>query len=321
MPRVSQEIIDSVFYLYANRQDAVDGKSPCGTGFVVAINVVRYQKNFIFHYGVTNWHVACQGGFSVVRLNKKDGSTDVLEFGPEDWNFIAGRQDIAVVPLELDRKVHKIGGVNDYLFMGRKGLSGLGVGEDVFMLGLFIDHAGKATNIPSARFGNISMLPSPEATIEQPTTYDGESFVLDLRSRTGYSGSPVFIYRTPLADLSDSSTRLPARVDAGYIAHQLSDSGFEPDAHRSHSVDVELELPRTMFNLLGIHWGQFPEKWEISNPELISESDRSSFIPKRAYVSGLSGMTCVIPAWEIMEVINMPKLQSLRNEIIKTRSA
>lgn len=320
MPRISQDVIDSVFYLYANKQDAVGGISPGGTGFVVAVSVFHYNKHFTLHYGVTNWHVACHCGFPVIRLNKRDGGTDVLELGPEDWHFIGGGPDVAVVPLELDRKVHKIGSVADHLFAGNGRPSDINIGDDVFMVGLFQDHAGKTTNIPSARFGNISMLPSSEATIKQPTKYEGESFVLDLRSRAGYSGSPVFMYRTPGADLSGVSDAFPelhVQIDAGLIAHQLSENGFTASAHRSHPADIALKLPRTMFRLLGVHWGQFPERWERENPDLLSDSRRRALIPESAYVSGLSGMTCVIPAWEIRKVIDMPRVKALRDEKIK----
>src|SRR5205823_82762 len=71
-------------------------------------------------------------------------------------------------------------------------------------IGLFVDHDGVTTNVPSARFGNISMLPNKNATIEQPTNYRGESYVVDMHSRTGFSGSPVFVYRTFGSDLTQS---------------------------------------------------------------------------------------------------------------------
>src|SRR5258707_1186988 len=74
----------------------------------------------------------------------------------------------------------------------RTGANPYCVGDDTFMIGLFLDHAGVTTNVPSARFGNISMLPNPRATIRQSTGYDGVSYVVDMHSRTGFSGSPVF---------------------------------------------------------------------------------------------------------------------------------
>jgi len=320
MPRVPQHVIDSVFYLYANGQDAIDGKTPGGTGFVASVTEFAYNRSFEFHYGVTNWHVSCQAGCSVIRLNRLDGECDIVEKGPEDWHFIAGRQDVAVVALDLDRRVHKTGSVNTSLFAAKPSMRQLSVGDDVFMLGLFVDHVGTTTNNPSARFGHISMMPDAHATIEQPTTYRGESFVLDLHSRTGYSGSPVFVFRTPLADLGDPWPRLQGHVDAGLIAHQLRQTGFAAEP-RSHEVSVEFKLPRTLFALLGIHWAQFPERWEIKNPDLIGDAEARAFVTNGAYVSGLSGMTCVIPAWEIKEVLDLPDLKEKRYQQVRKRAA
>ena len=72
-----------------------------------------------------------------------------------------------------------------------------------------------------------------------------------------------------------------------------------------------------LFALLGIHWMQFPERWEINNPPLVDPAEESALVRKGAYVDGLSGMTCVIPAWEIMEVLNLPKLQEARKQKAK----
>jgi len=33
------------------------------------------------------------------------------------------------------------------------------------------------------------------------------------------------------------------------------------------------------------------------------------------YIKGLSGMTCVVPAWDILEVLNAPELVEKRNHI------
>jgi hypothetical protein len=197
IPRIPQDVISGVFYLYLNREDAETGRNPGGTGFIVRYNGIFNEMISGDHfYGVTNWHVACRDGYSTVRLNKKDGGTDIIEFGPEDWHSLPGKYDVAAIPLSLDGDVHQVSSISTHQFAldprSSGPFAGLGVGEDVFMIGLFIDHHGVTTNVPCARFGNISMLPSKKATIEQPTRFHGESFVVDMHSRTGFSGSPVY---------------------------------------------------------------------------------------------------------------------------------
>jgi hypothetical protein len=310
MPRIPHNVISGVFYLYLNREDAEAGRNPGGTGFIVRFDGTFVNGEIPGHhfYGVTNWHVACRDGYSTVRLNKNDGGTDVIEFGPEDWHFLPGKYDVAVIPLSLDGDIHQVSSISTHQFALDPNSSlgpfvGLGVGEDVFMIGLFIDHHEVTTNIPSARFGNISMLPSKKATIEQPTRFRGESFVVDMHSRTGFSGSPVYVYRTFGSDLT---------AIFGAEFDELEISNLESAIEHGSPMRGRLRF-HNLFQLLGIHWGQFPEKWELRDKSKLIQESRRDLIVEGGYVEGMSGMTCVVPAWHIMEVFDMPILKKLRH--------
>lgn len=305
MPRIPAEFLNGTFYLYRTADDARAGRDPGGTGFIVLYNKPIWEEQppgGPFFYGVTNWHVACASGLSVIRLNKKDGGTDVVEFGPEDWHFIPGRYDVAVVPLSVDIDVHQVAAVSVQSFCERAspqlGYS-IGVGEDVFMIGLFVDHDGLTTNIPSARFGHISMLADARAAIKQPTGHSGESFVIDMHSRTGFSGSPVYVYRTFAHDLTN-----------GMFGHEFVAHGLR-EGLGGNSIQGRLTF-HGFLRLLGIHWGQFPERWELKDQSRLRESSRD-LITEGRYVEGMSGMTCVIPAWDIREVLDMPSLKAKRD--------
>ena len=74
-----------------------------------------------------------------------------------------------------------------------------------------------------------------------------------------------------------------------------------------------------LIKLLGIHWGQFPEKWEIREAEMtrkgtatIKSAEGAALIKDGHYVKGLSGMSCVCPAWAILEVLQMIRLKASR---------
>jgi hypothetical protein len=71
----------------------------------------------------------------------------------------------------------------------------VGVGDETFMIGRFLNHQGDAdVLLPAARFGTISM---PARRIwNGQLRRDQLSFGVEMRSRTGFSGSPVFVYRT-----------------------------------------------------------------------------------------------------------------------------
>lgn len=287
MPKLGQYsgLLKSVFFLYRSVADAKAGTKSGGTGFLVATQFENYPDR-LHVYGVTNWHVAARGS-SIIRLNKVGGGHDIFEYGPDQWEFIPGGPDIAVIPLHIRFDNYEI----TYLdtknwFLDEATAAGfeIGPGEDVFMVGRFIDYDGVETNKPSLRFGHISMTNAP---IRQPTGSTEESFVVDLHSRTGFSGSPVVVYRTIGSHFFDAEkTKGKVLVGGGH----------------------------TIF-LLGINWGQFPEMWELKEGEANPNTTNAPLITKGKYVEGLSGMSCVCPAWSILKVLEMPKLRNQRKAI------
>lgn len=285
MPKLGEYkwLLDIAFFLYETREDAEKGENAGGTGFLVAVPSERWPDHLHHIYGVTNWHNPCRFGASVIRVNSKSGPPDIIERDPSEWYFIPGPHgyDVAVVPLDdvLRPNRHKVEALGPSLFLTPEDISHLEINaaEDVFMLGRFIDYDGIEVNEPSLRFGHISIM---AAAIEQPNGCRHTSHVIDMHSRTGYSGSPVFVYRTAGAIFARPNTIMGG-------GHTLK--------------------------LLGIHWGQFPEQWEIADGES-PKSEAASLITTGKYVKGLSGMTCVCPATSIMEVLQMPSLKKQRQE-------
>jgi hypothetical protein len=71
---------------------------------------------------------------------------------------------------------------------------GLG-GDETFIVGLFKSHYGRQRNEPIIRVGNLAMMRSESVY----TNYCGytEAYLVEARSISGLSGSPVFVH-TPL---------------------------------------------------------------------------------------------------------------------------
>src|SRR5579863_9118097 len=63
---------------------------------------------------------------------------------------------------------------------------GIGIGDEIFMTGLFINHAGQNQNIPILRIGNIAMM------AREPLDSGEEAILIEARSIGGLSGSPAF---------------------------------------------------------------------------------------------------------------------------------
>lgn len=281
MPRLPDKIIDSVFYLYKDRASAEKGENAGGTGFMVGLRS-QVSPGGHYQFAITNWHVACRDGFSTIRLNTKDGSCDIIELDPSDWRFGEIGHDAAITNLPIAAH-HSAAFILDDLFADEKVFAErqYGLGEDVFMIGRFVDVDTPTKNNPSARFGNISMMPIP---IPNKRGKSPESFCLDMHSRSGFSGSPVFVFRTMGSDLRTV-------VEGG---------------------DINL-VPPSMY-LLGIHWGQFTEDWEL-NEELSGPEKEIALSGKnKKIIKGLSGMTVVAPVSAIRELIDLYKDDIEQNE-------
>jgi hypothetical protein len=282
MPQIPPEILNSVFYLYKSRADAEAGVNKGGTGFFVSM---PSGTGALYVYAVSNWHVAVKHGYSVIRVNTTDGGVDIFDLDPADWFFKPQSHDIAIADAPVRTQNHNFISIHTDVFATTERVESarLGPGEDIFMIGRFVDRDGGSTNVPAVRFGNISVMPQKIGTLTG--AIDVESYILDIHSRTGYSGSPVFVYRTMGSDL----TRLGKRT--------------QPSRETK------------MLMLLGIHWGQFPEIWEIKSE---SDLEEASALPSNAkYVQGWSGMTLASPASAILELLEMPELRKKRVKELK----
>jgi hypothetical protein len=296
MPDISAvlDLLDSTFFLYPSAAAAEAGEQFGGSGVIIGVPLSG-RPDILVRYAVTNWHVACKSGASVIRLNKRDGGVHVVEKDPADWTFMASGPDLAVTPLSISSQV--VGQmVPTAMFVLPDDKGSVFIGDDVFMAGRFIDFDGHETNKPALRFGAISMI---EAPVRQPTSYEGRSYIVDMHSRSGFSGSPVYVYRP------GPTFQLPFEVP-GAALYKMDGPKV---SHRTWGIGNN-----TQVRLLGIQWGQFPEEWEIRG-EAQTTASEGSLIREGAYVRGFSGMSCVVPASDILLALDAPKLLEHRERL------
>ena len=192
MPRITDDLLDCVFYLYPTEEAARQGEATGGTGFFVGVpSQVSPGKFYV--YGVTNSHVIKEGRSSVVRAKSRTGGHDVIVVPPESWIHHRDGDDIAAFMVSL-KPDHGVRFVSQQTWATREKLAtyDIGPGDDVCMVGRFVNHDGKQQNLPSLRFGNISMMPSEP--ILSPRGLLQESYLIECRSLPGFSGAPVFVY-------------------------------------------------------------------------------------------------------------------------------
>lgn len=287
MPRIPPEILKCTFFLYRTREDAERGTNTGGTGFFIGIPSSVHPQG-MHAFAVTNWHVAVDSGFSVIRVNLIGGGIDIIEREPHEWLYKQGGYDIAITngPV-FDGTEYDIRALHlptHALTRAHVEALNIGPGEDVFMVGRFIDHDGHEVNAPATRFGNISMM--PVAPMLQENGAKLPSYCIDMHSRTGFSGFPVFAYRTLGSDLT--------------TPRQLA--GMGPGSH--------------YVGLLGVHWGQFSELWEITQDgRMIQSASRilqpdGYFVPGK-YVKGVSGMSCVCPIWALDDLLESDDVKAI----------
>jgi hypothetical protein len=172
-----------VFYVYDNARAARSSeKEGGGTGFFVSLQSQIVGKPFV--YGVTNWHVISDCDKPTLRLNMVSRGWDTLETSKRSW-IRHPTEDIAVIPIAELSDEYNVRFVNSeewFVTPNDMDRFSYGAGDEVVMIGRLIGHDGKARNAPISRFGNISRNPIQE----QP------SFLVEMRSIGGHSGSPVF---------------------------------------------------------------------------------------------------------------------------------
>jgi hypothetical protein len=283
MPRISDEILECSIYLYPNEAAARDGTRAGGTGFLIVVP----SDGLDFLYAISNWHVVVDA--PVVRVNSADGDFDVIPLKQENWTRHSdGETDIAAAPIALHPTYHRFKALRfeDLITQNRIEQFNVGIGDDVVLVGRFVNHEGEQRNQPTARFGMIAQMPGDKVYTDVGAQ---EAFLADIRSIPGYSGSPVFV----LLSLSrDAQTK--REIEARVQPDQIGDLRFWLS---------ELRGPQMIF-VLGIDCGH------LRNFEEIYEKDRRTKTDLLA--SANTGMATIIPAWKITDLLNMKKLKKIR---------
>lgn len=166
-----------------------------GTAFFIGREIQGTTSSF--SYLVTAKHViegirkkGVEKAF--IRVNWTGDESRWLETNVADWLYHPTDQtiDVAVLraglPDHCDHLLYPISRVVTPEVIAKEQI---GLGTEVFLVGLFAHHSGQRKNIPIVRVGNISAM--PEELVE---TKMGkiDAYLVEARSIGGLSGSPVF---------------------------------------------------------------------------------------------------------------------------------
>jgi hypothetical protein len=278
MPRIPDIFQESSIYLYPSVSDAERGERAGGSGFFYAIPSTTVD-GALHIFAVTNAHVI-EGGSCTIRLNTHDGKFDALEFDESNWLVHPAGDDVAicVMPaLDLSRLKFRVLDSKHMLTREVCTSANVGTGDEVFIIGRFVNSEGKLKNTPVVRFGNISQMPiEPMEQRRNWGIHKQESFLVEARAISGFSGSPVMLM---------------------LMAMFNRQGGTMP---KSEHQDI--------FRLLGISWG-YVKDWERVCDSRGEPLAGGSMVPIN------TGMMGVVPAWKIQEMFDMPIIKDhLKNQ-------
>lgn len=193
-----------VFIIYKNKFTKAD--TLAGTAFFVSI---QEESGLDFVYLITAKHIIegieekSLDNKVYLRINQKDKPSITLSSSLNQWKFHPSLSKPANKPMYIDVAALAWAPsveIYDCLFIPSTmavttdviSKEGVGCGDEVFITGLFSQHFGLQRNLPIIRIGNIACMP------EEPvhTTKYGpiEAYLVEARSISGLSGSPVFLH-------------------------------------------------------------------------------------------------------------------------------
>jgi hypothetical protein len=215
VPRIQDEYLETAIFFYKSKQDAEESSQAGGSGFLIGYKDSIQEPKHI--YAVTNAHVVIDG-FTTIRLNAEH-ETATVETKTSDWIMHPDGDDLAITLLPVQPN-HEYKYFYSDVLLDETGAKEhrIGPGDDVFMIGRLIAHSGTKRNLPVARFGNIAMLPLEN--LKNGLEKSRPHYLVEMRSVSGFSGSPVIVHYTPVAPTQGLRSPFPSKllgVDCGHL--------------------------------------------------------------------------------------------------------
>jgi hypothetical protein len=198
MPRVMSDFVGSLVFLYRTLGDAKSNNNSGGSGFLLGVEAGD-QDGLAHVYVVTNRHVVDEGA-KVVRIINRNGPPIIYDLTDKDWRTATG-DDLAVCLLDKPAWFSQLPMVRAVTMLSENELEDDTAtewsdhpryGDDVFMASRLANKRLVGGSVAAVRFGTLAA--SRPVPVIHPDVGTQESFLVEMRSISGHSGSPVFLH-------------------------------------------------------------------------------------------------------------------------------
>jgi len=248
--RVSDHVEKTVVFL--GRRTPFDQFIPYGTAFLGG-NIMDSE---LFQTIITARHVIDLFGDNDIhiRINKLDGSFHTETTKKQWWYSPVADADLAICPGRFHPSQFDILHVDLDHIVDSTNISELeiGLGEDIFICGMYLSRIGESRNLPIVRSGTIAAMPSERIR----TSYGyHHAFLIEARSTGGLSGSPCFFQLPPFrfvnANLRTAANRFAQYFMGMVLGHNKLTFPpevipFLPPDERSGEEKKEDEVERSL---------------------------------------------------------------------------
>lgn len=254
---------------------------PYATGFFIAIPCESPElREMRMNYFVTAKHVAQQLTDRPIYFSvNKHGGGVVQQIGVGNWWWTHPQDvnaDVAITLVGVNPAADIIPVAIETIGLpARLSAMNVGIGDEVFALGLFSAVPGNHSNMPIVRCGNIAMMPTEQVQTELGYT---DVYLVEARSIGGMSGSPVFVIPT-------LNQKVKRQVDGAIVPAFFSGTG------------------ETLLGMVQGHWDIREE--DINKPSFTHDRKRGVNY----------GIAVVVPAFKLYETVYQPELVAHRKRL------
>ena len=195
---IALHCVGFVAEVMAEKSDGTFDYEMAGTGVFVSVPV-RSLPGKSFCYFVTARHVvnAMRDRSTALFSNIQNGGRSLVPLANPVW-FVHPDADLALIQVN-DMGVFDVTTVPMHSLATEETMKAfdIGVGDEVFMIGLFEYLEGRVRNMPIVRTGNVAMFPKDQIYIDMgDESKYVNAYLIEARSMGGISGSPVFVRPT-----------------------------------------------------------------------------------------------------------------------------